>query len=114
MNFQEKYLNITDENQKSGERKIFFTEWGEKKNSAVICIHGLTRNSRDFDYLAHELSSDFYVICPDMAGRGKSSWLEDRSFYNYLTYMNDIGRLLGSLDIDKTHWIGTSMGGLIG
>ncbi|AHX03356.1 alpha/beta hydrolase fold family protein [Ehrlichia chaffeensis str. Heartland] len=80
----------------------------------LICVHGITRNSRDFDYLANILSSDYKIICPDIVGRGKSSWLEDYSLYNYLTYCKSIIYLLKHLKIDKVDFLGTSMGGIIG
>lgn len=92
-----------------------YTEWGSSNNSNVlICVHGLTRNSRDFDFLAEVLATNYRVICVDIVGRGKSDWLTDSSGYIYDTYVNDILTLLEYLKIDKVDWIGTSMGGLIG
>lgn len=95
--------------------KMAYTEWGNPNNSNVlICVHGLTRNSRDFDFLAEVLATDYRVICPDIVGRGKSDWLTSAEGYIYDTYINDILTLLEYLKIDKVDWIGTSMGGLIG
>jgi pimeloyl-ACP methyl ester carboxylesterase len=92
-----------------------YLEWGNPHNSKVlICVHGLTRNARDFDNLAEVLASVYRVICVDIVGRGKSDWLDKAELYVYDTYINDIVNLLEYLKIDKVDWIGTSMGGLIG
>jgi pimeloyl-ACP methyl ester carboxylesterase len=95
--------------------QMAYTEWGDSTNSNVlICVHGLTRTARDFDFLASALSSDYRVICPDMVGRGKSDWLAQAEKYTYSTYIADILSLLEQLKITKLDWIGTSMGGIIG
>jgi len=93
--------------------RIAYTEWGEGPK-ALFCIHGLARNSRDFDFLAKELAKNYRVICVDIAGRGKSEWLEDKLQYNYFTYVSDILALVEHLQLEKIDWVGTSMGGLIG
>ena len=111
---------------------MVYQEWGSPKvRRIVICVHGLTRNGRDFDYLANALSSRFRVICPDMAGRGDSDWLTHKEDYGFALYQSDATLVLArvtaprrplllpwgrirdseSVEID---WIGTSMGGLIG
>jgi pimeloyl-ACP methyl ester carboxylesterase len=95
--------------------KISYTEWGREGNPRVLlCLHGLTRNGRDFDYLARELCLKYLVICPDVVGRGRSDWLKDKSLYNYSTYNLDIIELLKYLKVEEVDLIGTSMGGLIG
>jgi pimeloyl-ACP methyl ester carboxylesterase len=92
-----------------------YVEWGKPHNSQVlICVHGYTRNSRDFDFLAEVLAENYRVICPDIVGRGKSDWLDQEEGYIYATYVNDIFTLLKQLNIKKVDWLGTSMGGLIG
>ena len=83
-------------------------------NDYLICVHGITRNARDFEYLANVLSANYKIICPDIVGRGKSSWLEDYKMYNYFTYCKSIIQLLNYLKIDKVNFLGTSMGGIIG
>ena len=83
-------------------------------NNYLICVHGITRNARDFDYLANALSSNYKIICPDIVGRGKSSWLQDYKLYTYSTYCKSIVYLLRHLKIDKVDFLGTSMGGIIG
>jgi pimeloyl-ACP methyl ester carboxylesterase len=98
-----------------GFHRIAYTQWGESDNPRVlICVHGLTRNGRDFDTLAAALAADYRVVCPDVAGRGASDWLADENDYGYPQYLNDMSALVAHLNADCVHWVGTSMGGLIG
>lgn len=98
-----------------GTHKVNITEWGNKNNTkTLICVHGLTRNSRDFDFIARELEHEYRIICPDMPGRGKSEWLANHQLYNYITYVADMLHIMQTLGLFQCHWIGTSMGGLIG
>jgi pimeloyl-ACP methyl ester carboxylesterase len=118
-----------------GFHRIHYTDWGSPDaERIVICVHGLTRNGRDFDTLAQALLPDFRVICPDVVGRGKSDWLQAKEDYAYPQYCADmtaviarvtgkagglsgwLGRLLGRAMSEKKRifWVGTSMGGLIG
>lgn len=94
--------------------KMAYMEWGAQNKEVVICVHGLTRNSRDFDYLAKELSNHYRIICPDIPGRGKSEWLENAGLYNYDTYVAIMKQFIEYLNVQEISWIGTSMGGLIG
>jgi pimeloyl-ACP methyl ester carboxylesterase len=80
----------------------------------VLCVHGLSRNGRDFDYLAAALQTKRHVICPDLAGRGRSDWLNDKQNYSFPTYCADITALLARLGGNSFDWVGTSLGGLIG
>jgi pimeloyl-ACP methyl ester carboxylesterase len=80
----------------------------------VICVHGLTRNGRDFDALAQALAPDFRVLCPDIAGRGQSDWLAHAQDYGYPLYLADMAALIARSGAGQVHWVGTSMGGLIG
>ncbi len=81
----------------------------------IICVHGLTRNSRDFDALARALADDdARVVCPDIVGRGRSEWLDDPEHYALPTYASHMSQLIAHLGVSKVDWIGTSMGGLIG
>jgi pimeloyl-ACP methyl ester carboxylesterase len=92
-----------------------FAEWGDARNPRVlVCVHGLTRNGRDFDYLAQGLADAFRVVCPDVVGRGRSDWLRDPLDYTYPTYNNDMAALIASLHVETVDWLGTSMGGIIG
>jgi len=102
-------------------RHIAYTDWGDPKNShVVICVHGLTRNCRDFDYLAQALESECRVIAVDVVGRGQSDWSEHASDYNfYPLYLSDATSLMmhiqSQYDAPITlDWVGISMGGLIG
>lgn len=98
-----------------GFHRVAYTEWGDDKNpSVVVCVHGLTRNGRDFDYLARGLENDFRVICPDIPGRGQSEWLDHKDDYGYPLYIADMAALIARLNVDSVNWVGTSMGGLIG
>jgi pimeloyl-ACP methyl ester carboxylesterase len=81
----------------------------------VICVHGLTRQARDFDYLARRLvAQGRRVLCPDLPGRGRSDWLRDPLHYNLLTYANDMNTVLAWARADEVDWIGTSLGGMVG
>jgi len=98
-----------------GFHRIYYTHWGDVHNrDAVICVHGLTRNCRDFDSLAADLASDFRIACPDLPGRGFSHWLNEPNDYGMAVYMNDMSTLISRLGVDHVHWVGTSLGGLIG
>ena len=97
-----------------GFHRIAYTEWGEPSNPhTVVCVHGLARNSRDFDFLAAALTPECRVLCMDVAGRGESDWLE-KSEYTFSTYQSDAAAMLARADSEKLDWVGTSMGGLIG
>jgi pimeloyl-ACP methyl ester carboxylesterase len=98
-----------------GLHRMAYTEWGEAANPKVlICVHGLTRQGRDFDVLARSLSKEYRVVCPDVVGRGQSDWLADPVGYAIPTYVADMVTLLARLNAQVVHWLGTSMGGLIG
>lgn len=98
-----------------GFHKIAYTEWGEASlRPPVICVHGLTRNGRDFDKLARALQDEGKVFCPDIAGRGKSDWLPDPFLYAYPQYLSDMTALYARTGSEKIDWVGTSMGGIIG
>lgn len=98
-----------------GLHRIAYREWGDPRDERVlICAHGLTRCARDFDALAAALSDRYRVICPDAAGRGDSEWLADPMLYQLPQYLGDMVTLVARLDVENVHWIGTSMGGLIG
>lgn len=99
----------------AGLHRIAYTEWGDARNPRVlVCVHGLSRVGRDFDDLARALCADYRVVCPDIVGRGRSDWLADPTDYQIPQYVADMVTLLARLDADSVHWVGTSMGGLIG
>lgn len=91
-----------------------FYEWGDPYAPPVVCVHGLTRNGRDFDYLAQALAKHYRVIAVDVAGRGNSDNLSNLRWYDNGTYMHDILALLERMNLKKFDWVGTSMGGIIG
>lgn len=98
-----------------GLHHMAYTEWGAADNpEVVLCVHGLTRNGRDFDELARVLAADYRVVCPDVVGRGHSDWLAVKSDYGFPLYMADMITLIARLDVEQVDWVGTSMGGIIG
>ncbi|WP_333843392.1 alpha/beta fold hydrolase [Pelomicrobium sp.] len=117
-----------------GFHRIAYTEWGERSNPhVVVCVHGLTRNRRDFDFLAMALVRHCRVVCLDVVGRGDSDWLEHREDYGFPQYLSDAATLMAHVSApapdgpwmrlrrlfarerpSRLDWIGTSMGGLIG
>jgi pimeloyl-ACP methyl ester carboxylesterase len=92
-----------------------YWEWGARDNPHVLmCVHGLTRQGRDFDVLAQSLCTHYRVVCPDVVGRGQSDWLRDPNGYQVPMYVADMVTLIARLQPEVLHWVGTSMGGLIG
>ena len=99
----------------AGLHRIAYREWGDPRNREVlVCVHGLTRSSRDFDELARALCGQFRVVCPDLAGRGDSERLADPKLYNWAQYVSDMVTLIARLDVEAVSWLGTSLGGLVG
>ena len=103
-----------------------YWQWGNAASAhVVVCVHGLSRQGRDFDTLARDLCAQaealpggIRVVCPDVVGRGESDWLADPALYQIPTYAADMLALLAQLHaqapITTLDWVGTSMGGLIG
>ncbi len=106
----------------AGQHRMAYWEWNATGDPAhphvVFCVHGLSRQGRDFDTLAQALSVHARVICPDVVGRGRSDWLADPMGYQIPQYAADMLALLAQLHqhgpIATLDWVGTSMGGLIG
>ncbi len=98
-----------------GLHRMAYWEWGDAANPRVlVCVHGLSRQGRDFDVLAADLSDHYRVVCPDVVGRGASDHLADPMGYAIPAYVADMVTLLARLNADTVDWVGTSMGGLIG
>ncbi|MGH8713029.1 MAG: alpha/beta fold hydrolase, partial [Casimicrobiaceae bacterium] len=98
-----------------GFHRVVYRHWGDPDNPrTVVCVHGLTRNGRDFDALAASLCDRFRVLCPDMPGRGDSEWLPDPNDYTFPTYLTTLTALLAHAAVERCAWVGTSMGGLLG
>jgi len=96
-----------------------YWQWGDPAAShVVVCVHGLSRQGRDFDVLARALctraGNGMRVVCPDVAGRGQSEWLKDPMGYQIPHYAADMLALIAQLQPTTLDWVGTSMGGLIG
>ncbi len=103
----------------AGGHRMAYWQWGNPQAShMVVCVHGLTRQGRDFDTLARALcsaeGSSIRVVCPDVVGRGKSDWLKDPMGYQLPAYAANMLVLLKQLEPSTLDWVGTSMGGLIG
>lgn len=98
-----------------GLHRMAYWQWGNPSNPKVlVCVHGLARQGRDFDVFAQAMQQEYRVVCPDVVGRGQSDWLSDPSGYQIPFYVADMVTLLARLNADTVHWVGTSMGGLIG
>ncbi len=94
--------------------RLAWVEWGPEDGAPVLCVHGLTRNGRDFDALAQALAGQGRrVICPDLPGRGASDWLPDAALYQPPSYVVALAHLLARLD-GPVDWVGTSLGGICG
>jgi pimeloyl-ACP methyl ester carboxylesterase len=100
-----------------GLHRMAYWDWQREGGAAdrvLVCAHGLARQGRDFDTLAQAMRNEYRVVCPDVAGRGESDRLADPSGYQIHSYVADMVTLLARLDATTVHWIGTSMGGLVG
>ncbi len=107
----------------SGGHHMAYWQWGDLGAAhVVVCVHGLSRQGRDFDVLVQALLAradhPLRVVCPDVVGRGQSDWLKDPSGYQIADYTGDMVALLGRMHaqapVTTLDWVGTSMGGLIG
>ena len=99
--------------------RMAYWQYGDPANPhVVVCVHGLSRQGRDFDVLARSLAAHVRVVCPDVVGRGHSDWLADPMGYQIPVYAGDMLALLAQLHaqapVQTLDWVGTSMGGLIG
>lgn len=104
-----------------GPRRMAWQQWqsgDHAEQPLILCVHGLTRNSHDFDTLARQLARHGRVICPDILGRGDSECLANAALYGYPMYISQMQQFLGHLyqhyHCSGCFWVGTSMGGLIG
>jgi pimeloyl-ACP methyl ester carboxylesterase len=108
---------------KDASRRMAYWDWGRADHShVVVCVHGVSRQGRDFDVLARALigpdGQRCRVVSVDIAGRGYSDWLPDPTQYQVPSYAADMLGLLATLrerdGAQTIDWVGTSMGGLIG
>jgi pimeloyl-ACP methyl ester carboxylesterase len=114
-------IGVANSISSKGFHKLVYREWGEPKQPNVIedsipvmCLHGLTRNSRDFDELAQRFAPTRRVICPDTVGRGHSDWLRAHDDYNLPQYNLDVAVIAAKARAAQYDIIGTSLGGLMG
>jgi pimeloyl-ACP methyl ester carboxylesterase len=103
----------------AGLHKMAYKEWGDPRNpNVLVCVHGVTRISDDFDNLARAMAGTHRVVCPDVVGRGRSEWLRNPQLYRLPQYVSDmvtlLARVLANAETQSVDWFGTSMGGLIG
>jgi len=99
----------------SGFHRIVYDERpGPAGAPTLVCLHGLTRNSRDFDAFAAAMTGTRRVVSPDMPGRGRSEQLANPTEYSFPTYLADCAALIARLDVETLDWVGTSMGALLG
>jgi pimeloyl-ACP methyl ester carboxylesterase len=96
--------------------EVSYVEWAsDGDRGVVVCVHGLTRQGRDFDFLAQHLANQGYrVVCPDIVGRGLSGQLIHGFDYDLDQYVIDLTVLLARLNVTEVNWVGTSLGGQIG
>ena len=91
---------------------LYYRRYGSGKD-AIVCLPGLTRNSKDFHEIATQLSSRYCVLSLDLRGRGQSDWDFDWRNYHPVTYIRDTWTLLDQLDFSRFILLGTSLGGLL-
>ena len=108
--YRERYLTAQDG------LRLYYRDYGDRRSARtpVLCLTGLTRNSRDFADLALRLAPQRRVLCPDYRGRGRSQYDPNWRNYDPMVYLNDIGHLLSANDLHRVVVIGTSLGGLLG
>lgn len=95
--------------------RLFAHDYGPRhsKAHALICLPGLTRNSKDFAILAKHLSQDRRVLCPDLRGRGRSQYCDNWNDYTPQAEMLDIFDLMAAVGLQQAIFVGTSRGGII-
>ena len=99
----------------SGLHRMSYVEWGDAEQQRVlVCVHGLTRAARDFDFLARAMGDRYRVVCPDLPGRGESDWLKNPAEYALPSYVANMVTLIARLQVESVDWVGTSLGGMVG
>src|SRR5438132_1001828 len=85
----------------AGLHSMAYQEWGDPHNpNVLLCLHGVTRVSDDFDQLARSLCDTYRVVCPDVVGRGRSGRLRNPQYYVVPQYVSDMVTLLARLNAD--------------
>ena len=114
MNLQTNY--IQRRNQFGEDYRISYSAWGNPQApKTLLCVHGLNRNSRDFDFVANCLrQDDYYIVAPDLPGRGNSDYLADPRGYSLASSLNDLSALIEQLQLNQLDFLGVSLGGILG
>ncbi|HJV60122.1 MAG TPA: alpha/beta hydrolase [Albitalea sp.] len=108
-------MNATSHYLQCEGRELHYMQWGHEHDETVIAWHGLARTGRDMDDIAEHLAQRYRVICPDTIGRGLSQWSpEPAREYCLAFYVKLAHSLVNQLQLERFHWLGTSMGGSIG
>jgi pimeloyl-ACP methyl ester carboxylesterase len=98
-----------------GFHRVCYYEWGDPANAdVVVCVHGLSRNGRDFDVLGEALAPTHRVLAVDMPGRGASQWLANAGDYVFPVYLATLTALIARSGAEQVGWVGTSLGALLG
>jgi pimeloyl-ACP methyl ester carboxylesterase len=98
-----------------GFHRVVWYEWGAADaRDVVVCVHGVSRNGRDFDVLGEALAASHRVVAVDMPGRGQSDWLAAPADYSFPTYLTTLTAVIAATGADTVSFVGTSMGGLLG
>lgn len=100
----------------AGFYRLAYADWGPPDaHQVVLCVHGVSRNCHDFDFLAADLAaSGMRVVAPDLPGRGRSDWLSSGAHYDNDVYLPAMAALVARLGVPQVDWVGTSLGGYIG
>lgn len=114
MKIQTHYICQT--NQYGETYRISYNSWGHPESSRVLlCVHGLNRNSRDFDFIAENLlEHDYYIVAPDLPGRGNSDYLKDYRGYSLESNVADLQSIINQLELSNIDLVGVSLGGVLG
>ena len=106
--YEDRYLAVRDG------LKLHYRDYpGSSDRPPILCLHGLTRNSRDFAEFAERASPLFRVLALEFRGRADSDYDPQPMRYNPLTYAADVLEMLDQLGIDQAIFVGTSLGGLV-
>ena len=94
--------------------KLYYRDYaGPADRPPLLMLHGLTRNSRDFENVAARYAGHWRVIVPDFRGRGNSEWDAETARYQPPTYAGDVIQLLDEIGVEQAVFLGTSLGGLV-
>ena len=86
----------------AGLHRVAYKEWGDPANrNVLVCSHGVTRVSDDFDNMARAMSGQYRVVCPDTVGRGRSGRLANPQLYRIPQYVSDMVTLIARVTQDQ-------------